>query len=584
MKKIIWLILSSMMVAALLLASCTPTVTEEEEVTPPPEKEEKVVTEEEVAPPPEGPQYGGVLNYAVTSSNYGFDEGYLPPPFVWPLGLSHDTLLIQDWAKGPAGTGEITGRSSVAKTSTLTGCVAESWELPADDTIIYHIRKGIYFPNKPPVNGRQVTAEDVAWSIQRYYFGGLTYNFNIRAPAVINISSVEATDKWTVVVKCDPYGLPARFFNLVSMPRINAPEAGKGEYPKDFRDAETCIGSGPFILEDEVEASCLTYVRNPNYWRNDPLHPENTLPYVDKVNILIIPDASTRMAALRAGKIDTLGNLNWEDKESLVKTNPELMWVDFLSPQGGEIIGMRVDAPPLDDQRVRRALSMGFDREVIAKDYFNGNAEVFAFPVLPSPDYADMFIPLDELSEAIQEQYEHNPEKAKQLLAEAGYPDGFKTEVACNAAQVDLLSILEAYWADIGVELNIDVKEMGVWRGLGGTHKFNQMYMAGAASGRPEIMLQFVETHANYCCCRDKFLTDLGMYTVDSLFLKRDELCKVYSEQVTPYVLEKCWYLDFPAPVLSNFWQLWLKGYQGEVMTWQPYVWIDQELKREMGR
>jgi len=589
-RKIIWLILSSMMVAALLLASCAPAVTEEEEVIAPPEEEEKVVTEEEVAPAAEEPTYGGVLNIVVDVPDFMFDETYSFGPYLSALELTHDELLTGDWSRGPAGTGEVTWIMSPFNPEFEKGSLAESWEIPDYETAIYHIRKGVHWQGKPPVNGRELIADDVAYTLSRQVFGGMAHGLGMKdGTRPEQIRSIEATDRYTVVVKNTedirpPIGV------MAEKVRIMAPEAG-GPPPGDHRDWRNCVGTGPFMIVDYALASSVSTVRNPNYWMKDPFQPENTLPYVDKVNMLIIPDASTRMAALRTGKIAVLSNLGWEDKDSLVKTNPELKWLRAVTSSGeGTLIGMRTDREglPFQYEPVRRALSMSIDRQAIADDYYGGTAMIFFFPVLPTLEFKDMFTPLDELSESIQELWEYKPEKAKQLLADAGYPDGFKTTIACTQNSADLASILKEYWAKTGVEVGLEVRDAASHKGVSTSH--GGMYLAGYPADHPQLMAPFSPTGiGNPSGVDDPYVNELHARLLkigDHEWGKHSQIMK---EEIVPYVLEQCWYMSIPKPDAFIFWQPWLKGYHGELevgfrnaQEWTKYVWIDQELKKEM--
>ncbi len=109
---------------------------------------------------------------------------------------------------------------------------------------------------------------------------------------------------------------------------------------------------------------------------------------------------------------------------------------------------------------------MAIDFKGIAKDYYSGNAEVFAWPVMPTLESRNYYIPLEQLPASVQELFSYNAEKAKKLLAEAGYANGFKTEIVAHQQFVDLLPIVKSYWAGIGVDVTIDVREYAVWASI----------------------------------------------------------------------------------------------------------------------
>ena len=95
----------------------------------------------------------------------------------------------------------------------------------------------------------------------------------------------------------------------------------------DLNDPKHAIGTGPFICTEFVSGSSLTMSRNPNYWGYDERYPKNQLPYVDKLNFLIIPDLATALAALRTGKVDVMDNVPNTQVQSVAKSNPEILQV-----------------------------------------------------------------------------------------------------------------------------------------------------------------------------------------------------------------------------------------------------------------
>ena len=588
-RKIVWLLVSCLMVAALVLASCGEAVEEEEELAPPPE-------EEEVAPPPEeeeevvpvvvGPRYGGVYIEGRGVDQVHFDEASLYIHTCHSLKLTNEDLLMGDWAKGPAGTNEASWLyHAPVPTHLIAGCLAESWEFPEPDTCIFHIRKGVHWHDKPPVNGRELTADDVVHSLKRVWTIPSSYTTNAYKWET-HIESMTAPDKYTFVLKCLPGKLGLVFPMLTDHHRIVPPEL----YPEDkpMKEWENTCGTGPFMLVDYVSGSSATFERHPNYWGTDPLHPENQLPYLDGVKWLIVPDVSTQLAALRTGKIDSL-IVGWEEAGQLIESNPELEYLRWFSGSMNTMF-WKLDTPPYNDLRVRQALAMAIDNQAIADEYYGGDAEILGFPIPPIAEWKDVYIPVDKLAEETREQYEYHPDKAKQLLAEAGYPDGFKTEVICYAAQVDLLSIVKAYWADIGVDLEINVKEYGVWSsmGLGVKKTFEHMFMYIVTSTGPFRFYHETPGKTPNISGIDDPKVNEAFAAITAAWPDDAKQREIYRE-LLPHTLAMNYQLQLPTGHLYTFWQPWVKGYHGEYAVgyanqsgFPTYIWIDQDLKEEM--
>jgi ABC-type transport system substrate-binding protein len=246
-------------------------------------------------------------------------------------------------------------------------------------------------------------------------------------------------------------------------------------YPKEVVEKyglplawDKAIGTGAFMLTDYVPSSAATLGRNPDYWMTDPVGAGkgNQLPYVDRVKLLIITDLSTRLAAIRTAKIDVLNNIDWEDAEQLKTQSSQLSYKKF--PNGGSVaIMMRNDKPelPFDDINVRHALMMATDYETIKETFCGGEAVILSWPITYVKEYADCYLSLEEVPENIKELYTYNADRARELLADAGYPDGFVTKiVTSNSPQknVDYLSIIADQWSKVGVELQIEPLEPGV--------------------------------------------------------------------------------------------------------------------------
>jgi len=593
-KKVIWLVASCLMALALVLASCGPATEEEGE-----QPDGKVNMMELTLTRLDGtvlkkslekPQYGGELNMALSTGPLYFDPTRGLSAYT-PCHLTHEELTGGDWLRSPTGTGEASYVYDMYlfPFGLAAPCLAESWELDDPETIVYHIRHGVHWQNKAPINGRELIADDVVFTLLRYWQTPGCYHA-AAYPYDDYIESITAPDKWTVIIKCRP-GQTGMVYQMAGdLSHILPPEVIK-EYG-DMNEWENSVGTGPFMLTGYLEGSSVTYTRNPDYWRKNPLFPDDQLPYLASVKQLIIPDLSTRMSALRTAKVDWMEpGISWEDAGSLTKTNPELKYMKYLQGAGVSL-NWRVDKPelPFSDIRVRRALHMAINLQEIADTYYGGDAELLSWPVGPIPEMvtAGLFVPLDKLPQPVRELFEYNPDKAKSLLTEAGYPDGFKTEIITITQNVDLLSIVKDYWSKVGVDLDIQVKEYGAYTSILGQYTYEQMITWGAYSTQP---LRFNETRwpsvQNYGRVQDERMNAAYQRSID-LYFNIPERIENFQE-ILPYMLEQAWFVQLPQPYVYTFWQPWVKGYSGEQTlsclnkyNAITYVWLDQKLKEEM--
>ncbi|MFC1989411.1 ABC transporter substrate-binding protein, partial [Chloroflexota bacterium] len=534
----------------------------------------------------EKPRYGGTILVPLDDMDRGFDDVYGPASRMFALHLTQDSLFVGAWGKGPSGTGECTWYGGGLDLNAEEPALVETWDVPDANTIIFHIRKGVRWHNKPPMNGRELTAEDVAYNINRwwqYKTSSMVKNFRGW------LESATATDKYTVVVKGhnEIAGTATVFFYITKYFHILPPDVI--EQYGDMLDWRNVVGTGPFELVDYVTGSANTLKRNPNYWKSDPFHPDNKLPYADTVIQLIILEPSTRLAALRTGKVDYLNNILADDAALLQKTNPELKWTHALRDQGW-LIYTRIDSKPFDDVRVRRALQMAINNKEIADEYYDGAAELLWHPVPPVPDFSREFIPLEEMPQSIKELFEYHPEKAKQLLTEAGYPNGFETSVICQDMYVDILSIVKDYWAKIGVDLKLDVKEPTVATSIQRGFTYEQMFVKYRSAGGVYKVLEYTPGSAENLSLVDIQAINerINKVTGFELWRQPEERAKLIREHSLD-VLENAYLIQLPNPMVYSVWWPWVKSYSGEYQPgfgkkfgWPVYPWVDQDMKESM--
>src|SRR5919204_5649235 len=208
-------------------------------------------------------------------------------------------------------------------TFTVEPDVAERWEALDDTAYVFHLRKGVKWHNKPPLNGRELVAEDVKFTYDRF----LTEPGNPNRYILEPVERIEVVDRYTVkfVLKAPYVWLVSALAYSWSM-WIIAPEVV--QHFGDLKRAESAIGTGPFLLERYEPNVKTVFKRNPDYFLTDQ-------PYVDGVEWVVVNDPSAALAMYRSGQLDC-GAAPWwsvrqEDVDSMKKTHPHLIYQDFLS-------------------------------------------------------------------------------------------------------------------------------------------------------------------------------------------------------------------------------------------------------------
>ena len=522
-----------------------------------------------------GPQYGGVLTTAAHYLQGAIDPRVTDHHRNAVKDLVYDRLANLDWARGPLGTGEIGYAAPFGSPGEMVGMLAESWEATDLYTVTARIRQGVHWHDKPPLNGRELDALDVAAAFNEHA------NFEQAVFFYDNGSSAEATDKWNVT-----FTLPTPDFMWMErwLTRVFTPHPVEAqEEDGSYSDWEIQVGTGPFMIEEWVPDSVLTLEKNPNYWHTDPIHKGNSLPYLDQAKFLQIEDSGTKMAALATGKVAHQRLINWKLAEDVLSRNPELNFRRLLETQS-QRISLRQDIEvdgefPFRDARVRRALWLAIDQEAVRDNFFGGNAILFTWPLRPD---GAVFKPLEEYSEDVQELFTYNPEKARELLAEAGYPDGLKLQSVNVQDFLEQATIVQAYFADIGVELELNLEEQVAWQAMTRERTYPEV-MLFRAGHYPDPTGFFGATREGEY---DNFSNAVNP-GIDSLWeqiassLDADERANLILE-AAELAMEDHWDVYLPQPMIYNLWQPWLGGYGGVMdvyyLTWPRYAWINEDL------
>jgi peptide/nickel transport system substrate-binding protein len=577
----------------MILVSCKTETTEEEptivtgktETSAPATEEQRIVTT-----PTEKPQYGGTATGAIAADVGGFDEGWHGPTVLYTQRLTHDELLQGDWAKGPKGTGEAEWTLSTINAMSLkTGCLADSWQIPQKGKIIFHIREGVYWQNKPPTSGRALTVDDVAFSLKRVCTEPTAYikmSYPNLAKTVV-ITSDEATR--TVTVECTDLGEWINAITLFPDFVTIVPRDAVELYGKAMDQWQNAIGTGPFMLTDYVSNGSLTFTRNPDYWQTNPVGPGkgDQLPYLSGIKWLVITDIATRLSAFRTAKIDGLGGEYDDVKEFF--DNPDVQYKKYI-PDACLTIAMRTDKAdsPFSKKEVRQALFLATDFNKIKNEYYDGKAEILVWPLSPEKEYYAAYYPLEQLPANVQELYSHNVTKAKELLAAAGYPTLKATIIVYNTpAYTDYLSLIKNMWAEAGITLTIDARDYTTWITRIRTRNYDEMMYATTAGW--EKLLNFNgSSFYNSSYVNDPLVAETAAKMADYIGLDDAKMMQL-NHDLMPYVLEQCWSLAKPNPYSYFLWWPWVKDYEGayscgyvNYSLYMKYRWQDVDLKFQM--
>ena len=548
----------------------------------------------------EKPQYGGILSVADTGAGQPRMQATDPwHDYTAPVNnLVLEKLGMPDWKVSPE---EYRFSFAFFPMELTQGWLAESWEQPDPLTIIFHVRRGVHWHDKAPMNGRELTAKDVEFTWHRLLGMGSGFTEQSAVNATLTqlpIVSVQATDDWTVEVKSSEFSFQTLRNLVVDLNNFVQPPEVIQQYG-NLQDWRTLVGTGPFELTDIVEGSALTFTKYPNYWAFDENHPDNRLPYLDEINILLMPDFSTRMAALRTGKIaiGREGSIPIDQVESIQRTNPELKLVET---PGMFTVAVRLHVADLilSDIRVRMALQKALDLDAIGETYYKGYADPTPWG-FGGPGPEGYYTPFDEWPEAIKAGYRYDAEEAERLLGEAGYPrgaDGIRFSKNYDVSEgwgmdVDLAQVLKAYWAEIGVDVSINVVEAGLMfdrfktATYGGmtygelrsseNYPASQNYRSYHSTGR------WGDVHGSHDSVGDALLDKANAAT-------DIEDYKQWTKDAELHFAGQHYNLWLPNIPRFIFHQPWLHGYYGQ---WEHQdntlyftrLWIDGALREEMG-
>lgn len=328
--------------------------------------------------------------------------------------------------------------------------IVEKWQLAADGlSWTYYIRKGVKFHN-----GDDLTAADVKFSIEQYMRPDAT-NANMRGA----VSRVETVDDYGLRISTkgrQPY--------LPNLSSVTTPGQGL-VMPKSYVERNGTayfeqhpIGSGSFKFVRTVRGDSVEYEAVEKHWR--------VVPAFKKLTIMLVPEQATMVAMLRTGAADIV-EADLDGAVVLEKAGFGTFVADIImiTPQVHGATDPRAAGMPTADIRVRRALWMAINRDDIKNNFFYGKMG----PPMPAQTGADMTdIDVPYWQDYAARIYKYDPEQAKQLLREAGYPNGFSVKMYAYSAPgvtylPKLAEVVQGYWAKIGIKAEVTIIDFGTY-------------------------------------------------------------------------------------------------------------------------
>ena len=563
--------------------------------------EKEMVTDPTTGKVVTAPEYGGTLTYPYVIE-YESDPFVVGGAAAYLIGGVNENLARPNWGLARE---ELAFNGPYVPLFAFTGELAESWETPDPLTYVFHIRQGVHYALDPDseasrlVGGRELTADDVVYTYQRMTArGDFTERPTISRTAIdLPWESIEASDKYTVVMRLTEPSIGALGAIINEGLHQILPREVIEQYG-DYTDWKNVVGTGPVMLTDYVEGASKTWTKNPDYWGFDEKYPENRLPYVDQIRAILIAEQATRISALRSGTIDMIRLSGVEIRsldviKGLQRTNPDIAIWPFYQ-RSLDAISLNPQKAPFDDIRVRHALQMALDLETISDTYYGGFADWQPPRFIGAKGF---YTEWEEWPAELKQYYTYDPAGAERLLDEAGYPRGadgvrFKFEHQHrDIGDIGYVEIVAGYWADIGVDVTLSIHE---WPTLAAnmTERNYESIYGGMAREAPDWAMGLynsdsvrLSTYVGGVENPVLAATQAAYFGATSI----DEQMQPASEHGMEVIRHHYMIWGPMAPGYQAS-QPWVKGFNGETLNTVQYeqnvlarLWIDQDLKREMG-
>ena len=345
--------------------------------------------------------------------------------------------------------------------------VAESWEQVDDVTWRFHLRDDVYFHDGTPL-----TAEDVAFSLQRACESAGSQTFFIAFDA----EHIAAVDEHTVdVATKEPF---APTLNYLSTARGAILSKAAVEEMGDEAYGRTPVGSGPYKVETFSPGNEIVLARNEEYWGEKP--------YFEKIQFRFVTEASNRAIELETHNADIIYSVASNDADRLAETDG----VEIVTGPAYNFVyvSLNMSDEVLQNEKLREALNMAIDVPALVEACYGNSASV-----------ADSYMSSSVVYQKAQEPKVYDPEAAAALLAEAGYPDGLDLKLSVNEDTTFnfIAEIVQAMWADIGVNLEIEQMEQATYLEKSNVGEVQvAITSSNAVSGDPDNALMIWRTTA----------------------------------------------------------------------------------------
>ena len=551
------LLIVAVMAPSLVLASCTKTSSTTTTV--------QTTTTTVTTTAANAPQYGGSLTVNTewgSQAPSGFDD---MTQTIWSASVWDNPFT--EWlckgdinTFGPRGTNAFSFQTfENVPEQYLTGQLAKSWTISTSPLqITYTLRQGIMFTGNTKIGmaARELTSADVVYSIKR------TMATNGPASYVSFVKDATAPDRYTVVYTLNNYTANWDFLvgGGMDMGAIQPQEMATANAPgEDWRNS---VGTGPFILTDYATGVGATYTKNPNYWGSVTIGGQSyKLPFIQTLYYPIIADPSTELAAIETGKIDWDPYQNMTNSSTLTSTAPTVIQNKYLYGKVDDFRMNRLNSKIVNQKTVRQALMIGTDLQTISNLLYNGGP-IVSWPLGPQ---VPGFTPLAQLPAADQKLYTYSPTVAKQMLASAGYPNGFTIQLDVDAAHQDLANAVANMWTQIGVTLTINVLDTTSMAAAHDNVTYQDMLYENYTVVNPLTVLDLVDgtrLGANYLNT-EPFLAMYNTAAAETNPTTRtaDE------QQLAVAMLDDVGQLAFAQTYNINCYQSWVKNYYNELDT-----------------